>query len=227
MSILDRLRRRDGHWRDEDLSAFVDGELRASQALALESHVAGCAVCAAKVAEFRDLKAMSASLPRARAPRAFTLTPAMAGERQAIEPQRRSSLAFVPAVALTVFIALVAVDLSSSGSGGGFSASENTTALSRQSDKDASAGASQPELAPSLSGSVESAPVAPPSTTTTDTTTGAADSAADQPPGFSEPSTSDGISAYTILEVFAALVFVVSLGMLIRQWLAQRKVGSQ
>ena len=49
--------------RTESLSALVDNELDDSDRIALDAHVAGCAVCAPVLAEFRRLHAGFAALP--------------------------------------------------------------------------------------------------------------------------------------------------------------------
>ena len=49
--------------RTESLSALVDNELGEPERLALDAHVAGCAVCAPVLAEFRRLHAGFAALP--------------------------------------------------------------------------------------------------------------------------------------------------------------------
>jgi anti-sigma factor RsiW len=49
--------------RIEALSALVDDQLREPQRQALERHVAGCAICAPVLADFRQLRARFADLP--------------------------------------------------------------------------------------------------------------------------------------------------------------------
>lgn len=49
--------------RTESLSALVDDELGAPARAALEVHVAGCAICAPVLAEFRQLRTRFAALP--------------------------------------------------------------------------------------------------------------------------------------------------------------------
>jgi len=49
--------------RTEDISALVDNELDGSARAALDAHVAGCAVCAPVMAEFRQLRTRFAALP--------------------------------------------------------------------------------------------------------------------------------------------------------------------
>jgi anti-sigma factor RsiW len=49
--------------RTEALSALVDDELVEPARLALDAHVAGCAICAPVLAEFRQLRSTFAALP--------------------------------------------------------------------------------------------------------------------------------------------------------------------
>ncbi|MGP1679379.1 MAG: anti-sigma factor family protein, partial [Burkholderiales bacterium] len=49
--------------RTEGLSALVDNELDESDRIALDAHVAGCAICAPVLAEFRRFHAGFAALP--------------------------------------------------------------------------------------------------------------------------------------------------------------------
>lgn len=49
--------------RTEALSALVDDELGEPDRVALDAHVAGCAVCAPVLAEFRQLRSSFAALP--------------------------------------------------------------------------------------------------------------------------------------------------------------------
>ena len=49
--------------RTEALSALIDNELGESDRVALDAHVAGCAICAPVLAEFRQLRTSFAALP--------------------------------------------------------------------------------------------------------------------------------------------------------------------
>ncbi len=51
--------------RSEALSALVDDELGERDRAALNAHVAGCAICAPVLAEFRQLRTGFAALPKA------------------------------------------------------------------------------------------------------------------------------------------------------------------
>lgn len=105
---------------DEELSEHAGWRLNAERARAVEAHASGCEKCRAGLAELRALKAMLGALPQEQPRRSFALTPAMAGERSqpAAAPARSRSLAFVPAMAASVLLLLVAVDVASTGSGG-------------------------------------------------------------------------------------------------------------
>jgi hypothetical protein len=130
--------KRTGHLSDEDLSVFIDGELTGARLDAAQRHVAACPDCSAAVAELRDLKTLVARLPLVEPSRSFVLTPSMAGagqKRPQAAPPRRPSLAFVPAVALTLLVALFAVDLSMSSSN---SSSDESATASQAIAKDAS-----------------------------------------------------------------------------------------
>ena len=49
--------------RIDGISALVDGELAEPARAALDAHVAGCAICAPVLAEFRQLRSAFAALP--------------------------------------------------------------------------------------------------------------------------------------------------------------------
>jgi hypothetical protein len=103
-------RRRPNHPTEEELSACLDGELSANKQASVMEHLRACEACASLYEGFGATKALTASLPRAETRRSFVLGAEYARERApAVAP--RSPLAFAPAVALTLFVALVAVDL--------------------------------------------------------------------------------------------------------------------
>jgi hypothetical protein len=134
--------RRTGHLSNEELSAYLDGELPAARLTAAAGHLAGCDQCSAALDALRQTAALVSRLPQVEAPRSFTLTPAMAGsgQRRPQQPQRRPQLVFVPAVALTLLVALFAVDLASSGLSSN-SSDEAGTASQAMVTKDASSSA--------------------------------------------------------------------------------------
>lgn len=100
---------------ESQLSAFMDGELNARQAGTVERHLDVCNECAALLQELRGNKALLATLPRQTPRRSFVLgaeyerRPASQAGSGAALP-RRPQLAFVPAMALVLFAALLIVD---------------------------------------------------------------------------------------------------------------------
>ena len=104
-------RRRDEHPRVDDLSAYLDGELRGRRQGEVAAHLDACEWCRVLFEELRGAKAALAGLPRVGAPRSFRLAPERAYVPGGRPPQRRSVLAYAPAVALSLFVALLAVDL--------------------------------------------------------------------------------------------------------------------
>lgn len=109
--------RRNEHATDEELSAMLDGELPAARQTAVAAHAGRCERCTEALEQLGQIRTLLQGLPQERAPRSFALTPEMAGGRPAPSPAapKRSPLVFAPAVALTLLVALFAVDLSSSG----------------------------------------------------------------------------------------------------------------
>lgn len=66
----------DAHWDEGTIHAWLDGELDASTAAALESHAAGCADCSARLAEARGLVAGASRVMHALDVAPSTVTPA-------------------------------------------------------------------------------------------------------------------------------------------------------
>ncbi len=132
--------RRSAHLEDE-LSAYVDGELGSRARRAVEKHLASCEECSTLLQELQDTKSLLRELPEGRPSRALTLGPEFAAEPKAV-PARRSSFTFAPAaVALSVFVALVFVDAIDTNGGSQDDAfSANTTVASRAANQ-AEAGA--------------------------------------------------------------------------------------
>ena len=132
----------------EELSCLVDDRLRARRDAAVRGHVEGCDTCAGKLAELRDTKAMLAALLQASLPRSFVLTPQEAGIPAKSPPAPRPArVVFAPALALSVLVALLAVDFAAIGGGAGSdeSNSRDTAALSKAAEAD-SAGTTAPAL---------------------------------------------------------------------------------
>jgi hypothetical protein len=99
------------HPSDEDLSALLDGELTGSRVREVSEHVDACERCAGLLGELRATRAALRSLPRPQAARSFRLGGEFARPRPA--PSRRpAALSFAPAVALTLFVALLVLDVS-------------------------------------------------------------------------------------------------------------------
>ncbi len=135
--------RRNSHLSAEDLSAYSDGELNAARLQSAAAHLASCDECTAALDGLREVSVLVSRLPEAEPSRSFVLTPAMAGSGQQ-RPQpapKRQSFVFVPAVALTLLVALFAVDLASSGTSSTTSNDEAATASQAMIAKDASSSA--------------------------------------------------------------------------------------
>lgn len=113
------------HPIEDEISAFLDGELENSRSIELSAHFETCASCRAILDDFGAVQALVTRLPFMDAPRSFVLTPEMAGASAGQRPARRMSMALSPAVALAVLVALVAVDI------GGFSDNESNDQASR------------------------------------------------------------------------------------------------
>jgi anti-sigma factor RsiW len=112
---------------EEQLSAYLDGELSARQAEAVERHLGGCAACSALLEELRAAKSMLAAIPRETPRRSFVLGPEHAPERADTRLQRRSVFTFAPAVALTALAVLLVVDV------GGLTSSHNESSTALKS----------------------------------------------------------------------------------------------
>ena len=112
--MINWFRRRPAHLSAEALSAYLDGELSSGRAARARSHLAACERCQARLDELRSLKSLLSGLPRTAASRSFVLTPEQAGlparRREARSVIRAPVINFAPAVALTLLVALLAVD---------------------------------------------------------------------------------------------------------------------
>jgi hypothetical protein len=102
-------RRRGVHIEEEQLSAFLDGALDAGPTNEIAEHLRSCEACASILEALGAAKALVAELPQVRPARSFVLGPEFA-RREAPAPTR-SPFVFAPAAALTLFLALIAVDL--------------------------------------------------------------------------------------------------------------------
>ncbi|MCH8346450.1 MAG: zf-HC2 domain-containing protein, partial [Chloroflexi bacterium] len=93
----------------DQLSAYIDGELDASAAERLESHLAECGRCRQEMEQLRATIAALQELPAVEPPRSFTLSP----ERAALRPRMpvASPLAFGARIAAAGVAAALAVVL--------------------------------------------------------------------------------------------------------------------
>ena len=117
--------RRRIHPTENELSAFLDEELGKARSLALAAHFETCATCRSTLEDLRAVHSLVSRLPNPGASRSFTLTAEVAGASTGARPPRRLSLSLSPAVALTVLVALLAVDF------GGWSGSTSNDQASR------------------------------------------------------------------------------------------------
>ena len=128
---------------EEQLSAYLDGELNPREAAAVERHLSTCDACAALLEELRSTQRLLSALPAQTPRRSFVLGAEHArAPVQDVARPRRLGLALAPAAALSVFVALLFVDLTGDTSR---SADESTNTMiaassARETD-DASAGA--------------------------------------------------------------------------------------
>jgi anti-sigma factor RsiW len=102
----------------DDLSAYVDGELPPARLAAVERHLAGCEACRTAVEELNAVRTMLAAMPAITPARSFTLSAAQAEKPVAARPasRGRSPFAFAPAIAAVLFVAIVGADLASNAS---------------------------------------------------------------------------------------------------------------
>jgi hypothetical protein len=238
-------RRRDAHPTDEDLSTYIDVALGGRSA-SIERHIEACEACTLRLAELREVKSLLGALPRPAASRPFTLGPEHTVAQRRV-PERRPAFAFAPAVALSLLVALLAVDFAvvSNESSTTFESRATTDEAGATASKEADQRTLQPAIAPQANdagapGAASQPPVAP--------TLGPTTERLAQDPGlptptavmqpFSEPrppereaadgtgsiprtTSDDGTSnALRALEVVAAIGFVVTLAFYLRRRLA-------
>lgn len=109
--------------RDEELSAYVDGQLDAAAGARLEAHIESCAACRDTLTELRAVRAALVAMPRSQAPRSFAL------RQEDVQPQPSAGafaalgaapalLGGVATVALVAFVVLVGIDVTDESSGG-------------------------------------------------------------------------------------------------------------
>lgn len=95
---------------EEDLSAYVDGELGERARRVVETHLASCEACSTLLRELQGTKSLLSELPRVEPRRSLALGPEFAVERRVAPAPRRPSFTFAPAVALTILVGLLFVD---------------------------------------------------------------------------------------------------------------------
>jgi hypothetical protein len=106
----------------EDLSAFLDGQLSPARSARLEEHLASCEPCRQHLGELRAVVEGLRALPSISAPRSFALRPEQVEAPRRQAPIEAPKWAFGPAgaaaTALLLFLVLVGVDLGTLGGGG-------------------------------------------------------------------------------------------------------------
>jgi hypothetical protein len=110
LDILRHLTRSAEEKRQEQLNAYLDGELRGPAREQFEALLASDPALRAEVAQLRALKEQVAQLPRVRAPRNYTLDPARYGAL-ASSPSFALYPALRVATVLTAFFLMLAVGL--------------------------------------------------------------------------------------------------------------------
>ncbi|HEU0073664.1 MAG TPA: zf-HC2 domain-containing protein [Dehalococcoidia bacterium] len=160
---------------EEDLSAYVDGELGERARRAVETHLASCEACSTLLTELRDTKALLSELPRVEPRRSLALGREFAVERRVVPAPRRMSLSFAPAVALTILVGLLFVDAIDTTGGG----SDDSGAFGSAGSTAASRTAEQPEAGTGLALEASKAADAEDSATTPADSAAGQDSAGD------------------------------------------------
>ncbi len=175
---------------DEDLSAYLDARLPARAQERVDAHLQACADCSRKLEELRSLLAEMRSLPEAKAPRSFALSPELAAAtrreadraRQAERATARRAylgLSGAAAAAAVLLIAVLGVELAPSLGGNGGPASTTTSSReatgvtapqgSGEADKSLSGGEGQDNVAPGVAPPLPSAVAEPDSSSANST----------------------------------------------------------
>jgi hypothetical protein len=141
---------RGGHPSEAELSALLDHELPERRWQSVTAHLSECEACAARLSGLESTKALIAGLTQSQPSRSFVL----GREYERAPPARLGALAFVPAAALSLFLAALALDVAgsidfsvsdgSSGAGAPFLASKSAEDRAENS----AAGAAEPAMAP-------------------------------------------------------------------------------
>lgn len=95
----------------EAISAYLDNQLSARERLRLEANLQTSPELRTALEEMRRTRAVLRSQPRLRAPRNFTLTPAMVGKRRVSEPRAYPFLRLASAMAAVLFVLVFVGDL--------------------------------------------------------------------------------------------------------------------
>jgi Putative zinc-finger len=119
--------RRKEHPDEAELSAYLDGQVSPHRAGDLRSHADACERCRPLLEELRSAKSTLVALPRVMPSRSFVLAAEHARARPAVSRPR--ALSFAPAVALTVLVALLAVDFIPSSNGTTSTATDSAPAI--------------------------------------------------------------------------------------------------
>src|SRR5512142_2990856 len=99
----------------EQLSAYIDGQLSPAERRKLEERLRARTDLQVALDEMNRTRSLLRSAPRRRAPRNFTLTPAMVGERKPRQPWLLQNLfpvlSFTSALAMLVLVATIVLQL--------------------------------------------------------------------------------------------------------------------
>ncbi len=159
----------------EQVSAYVDGELAGRERDRVRDHLRTCAECAALARSLAGTKQLLAAMPAVEAPRSFRLTQTMVGAPARARPAPGRSVVplrvaqMATAVAVMALGIVVVVDLGDQGSSGGQlaastagGAAEGAGAATSKGVAADSAQPTAPTVRPFNSGGVESQGVASP-----------------------------------------------------------------
>jgi hypothetical protein len=131
-------------WFDANVDAFADGELRQSDHVRFEAHLAACDRCARALALARGTRSLLRALPEMPVTRSFALTDAMVRAPARPAPRRASGIIGpiravqgVGAAAVALFAVLVVADLGGAGSPASMSAPQADEVHYDSGDNDA------------------------------------------------------------------------------------------
>jgi hypothetical protein len=111
MGFLRKLTKSNKDQRQELITAYLDDAMSANEKLRFEEMLKSDAELLAELEMQRNIKAAMADLPRLRAPRSFTLDPALYGKPVAAYGMLYPALRTATVFAMILFIALVSIDL--------------------------------------------------------------------------------------------------------------------